>query len=119
MQREPRIHGSLLCDFLASSPKVREKFARTDFDRQKRAVRASLDVMLLAARDEKTAPEPLRGLAERHSSRALNIGAEFYDLWLDSLLAAVKKCDPKYSLEVQESWERVMMVGIAYLLSQY
>jgi hemoglobin-like flavoprotein len=105
--------------FMASSPKVREKFAHTDFDRQKSALRASLDVMLLAARDEKTAPEHLRGLAERHSSRALNIGAEFYDLWLDSLLAAVKKCDSKYSPEVRESWERVMMVGIAYLLSQY
>ena len=34
--------------FLASSPKVAEKFAGTDFPRQKRALRASFHTMLLA-----------------------------------------------------------------------
>ena len=106
--------------FLASSPKVREKFAQTDFVRQKSALRASLDAMLLAARDEKAGSAQYLGdLAERHSSRQLNIGSELYDLWLDSLLAAVKECDPKSSPEVQEAWEKVMIVGIAYLLSRY
>lgn len=106
--------------FLASSPKVREKFAHTDFTRQKRALRASLYAMLLAASDEGKGPERyLRELAESHSSRKLSIGAEFYDLWLDSLLATVKELDPEYSPEVEKAWERVMMVGIDYLLSHY
>jgi hemoglobin-like flavoprotein len=106
--------------FLASSPKVAEKFANTDFVRQKAALRASLDTMLLAARSEKAGHgQYLNALAERHSSRHLNIGAEFYDLWLDSLLAAANESDPDFSLEVQEAWERVMMVGIGYLLSRY
>ncbi len=106
--------------FLASSPKVREKFAHTDFTRQKRALRASLYAMLLAASDEDKGPERyLRDLAELHSSKRLNIGAEFYDLWLDSLLATVKEFDPQYSPEVEKTWERVMMVGIDYLLSHY
>jgi len=106
--------------FLASSPKVKEKFAQTDFVRQKAALRASLDAMLLAAKSPQTNPQQyLRDLAERHSSRQLNIGAELYDLWLDSLLAAVKEFDPKNSPEVQEAWEKVMMVGISYLLSRY
>jgi hemoglobin-like flavoprotein len=107
--------------FLASSPKVVAKFANTDFVRQKVALRASLDTMRLAARDaQKAGPgQFLNGLAERHSSRQLNIGAELYDLWLDSLLAAANESDPNFSLEVQEAWERVMMVGIGYLLSRY
>jgi hemoglobin-like flavoprotein len=106
--------------FLASSPKVREKFAATDFTRQKSALRASLYSMLLATRNGKPGLEKhLSGLAERHSSRDLNIGSEFYDLWLDSLLAAVKESDPNYSQEVREAWEKVMMVGIDYLLSRY
>ena len=37
--------------FTASSPKVREKFAETDFVRQKVALRASLHVMTLAVAD--------------------------------------------------------------------
>ena len=106
--------------FLASSPKVKEKFAKTDFVRQKAALRASLDAMLLAARDPKADPQQYLGdLAERHSSRQLNIGAEFYDLWLDSLLIAVKECDPMISPEVQDAWEKVMMLGVSYLLSRY
>jgi len=106
--------------FLASSPKVKEKFAQTDFVQQKAALRASLDAMLLAAKDPATGPEQhLRALAERHSSRQLNIGAELYDLWLDSLLATVKEFDPVNGPAVQQAWEKVMMQGVSYLLSRY
>lgn len=103
--------------FLASSPKVREKFAQTDFTRQKEALRASLQAMLLAG--EGASEGHLSRLAERHSSRDLKIGAELYDLWLDSLLAAVGECDQDFSPEVEKSWEKVMMVGISFLLSRY
>ncbi len=106
--------------FLASSPKVHDKFAHTDFVRQKRALRASLHLMLLVASDEANGPEHyLRDLAELHSSRQHNVGAEFYDLWLDSLLATVRECDSKYGPEVEQAWEKVMMIGIRYLLSHY
>ena len=106
--------------FLASSPKVREKFAQTDFARQKAALQASFTAMLAAARGETaSSSRNLNDLAERHSSRQLNIGSELYDLWLDSLLAGVKECDPQYDAQVRDAWERVMMVGIGYLLSRY
>jgi hemoglobin-like flavoprotein len=105
--------------FLASSPKVQEKFAQTDFARQKAALRASLDSMMLAVKDPAGPQQYLRELAERHSSRQLNIGAELYDLWLDSLLATVKEFDPKNSSEVQDAWEKAMMQGVSYLLSRY
>jgi hemoglobin-like flavoprotein len=106
--------------FLASSEKVREKFAITDFVRQKRALRASLHYMLLAAQDEEKGPEKyLKDLAESHSRRGYNVGSEFYVLWLDSLLATIKECDPEFSPEVEEAWEAVMMVGIRYMLSRY
>lgn len=106
--------------FLASSPKVRQRFAKTDFARQKRALRASLNLMLLVAADEEKGPARYLGdIAERHSKRDLDIGAELYDLWLDTLLETVKECDPQFSPEVERAWERVMMVGISYLLLRY
>jgi hemoglobin-like flavoprotein len=107
-------------NFLGSSPKVREKFAGTDFDRQKEMLRASFDTMLKAARDEENGPETWLGpLAERHGARQLRIGAELYDLWLDSLLKTVKACDAGWSEEVEEAWEKVMGIGISYLCSRY
>jgi len=106
--------------FLASSPKVREKFGNTDFERQKRALRGSFHLLLLAADDEKRGPNRyLRDLAAQHGHRRLDIGAELYDLWLDSLLDTVRECDTEFSEEVENAWERVMMVGIHYMLSRY
>jgi hemoglobin-like flavoprotein len=106
--------------FLASSPLVKEKFAHTDFALQKKALRRSLDTMALAAADEEKGPAfYLQPLAERHSRRDLGIGAALYDDWLDSLLAVVQERDSLYTPEVREAWERVMMVGIGYLLSKY
>ncbi len=106
--------------FLASSPVVAGKFANTDFVRQKRALRASLHRLLLAAHDGGGGPEAhLREIAERHGPGKLDIGAELYDLWLDSLLATVRECDPEFSPEVEKAWEAVMMVGIHYLCRNY
>ncbi len=105
--------------FLSSSPKVQERFANTDFVRQKRALRASLHLMLLVAESEEQAERYLKDLANRHSREQLNIGAELYDLWLDSLLASVGEYDPQFTPEVEDAWEKVMMVGIDFLLSYY
>ena len=106
--------------FLASSPKVKEKFADTDFERQKRLLHSSFYLILLASEDPDNGPERYLGhLAERHSVHDLNIGSEFYDLWLDSLLAVVKECDPEFNDEIENCWEHVMGIGIDFLLQRY
>jgi len=105
---------------MASSPKVREKFAHTNFVRQKRALNASLHLILLVAQDpDKDAARYLGEVAERHSSRQLAIGAEFYDLWLDSLLATVREFDPQFGPAVEQAWEDAMAIGIRFLCSRY
>lgn len=96
-----------------------EKFAGTDFVRQKRAVLASLHMILLTAHDQENPDRYLREVAERHSSSQLAIGAELYDLWLDSLLATVREVDPAFGPEVEQAWEDVMAIGIRYLVSRY
>lgn len=106
--------------FLSSSPKVKEKFAGTDFDRQKRLLRASFYLILMAAEDRGSDPGIyLEKMAMRHSAADLDIGSELYDLWLDSLLEVVKECDPAFDSEVEEAWDRMMGIGISYMLRQY
>lgn len=104
--------------FLSRSPKVQEKFVNTDFTKQKAALRASFSAMVAAAAEGAPA-KYLDKLANRHSSRDLDIGSEFYDLWLDSLIEAARKTDPEFGFDVAKAWEAVMMVGIDYLLSRY
>ena len=106
--------------FLASSPKIKEKFKDTDFVRQKRALKASLHLILLAAGDEGGDPgKYLSDMAEKHNAKHLDIGAELYDFWLDSLLETVKESDPQWDAQVGKAWEEVMMVGIHYLTVRY
>ncbi len=107
--------------FLSSSPKVAARFEETDFDRQKTIVRESLFKILRAAEDgpEEGPARHLDEIAHRHSAQQLDIGAELYDLWLDSLLATVAECDPDFSLAEEQAWEEVLLVGIGYLCSRY
>jgi hemoglobin-like flavoprotein len=106
--------------FLKSSPKVREKFLGTDFIRQKRMLQASLQLLLVAAQDDGKHDTPyLDEVAARHSASQMAIGAELYDLWLDSLLVTVREVDPLWSDEVAQAWEAVMTVGITYLVSRF
>ena len=106
--------------FLEMSPKVAEKFRNTDFVHQKRALRASFHIMLLAAGNGKDGAEQhLGSLARSHSRNELDIGAEFYDYWLDSLLATVREFDNAWDHDVEAAWEQVMGGGIQYLLSHY
>lgn len=106
--------------FLASSPKVREKFVNTDFERQKRLLRASFYLILMAAEDPDGDPGVyLDKIAIRHSAGDLDIGAELHDLWLDSLLEVVEECDPAYDSDVEDAWERMMGIGISYMLHRY
>jgi hemoglobin-like flavoprotein len=106
--------------FLASSPKVSEKFAHTDFVRQKRALKASLHLILMAAQDPEKGPDFYLGeVAKRHGAHDLGVGAELYDLWLDSLLETAREFDPEFSAEVEQAWEAAMAVGIRYLVARY
>jgi hemoglobin-like flavoprotein len=106
--------------FLGSSPKVRRKFAGTDFARQKRMLQASLQMLMVAAQGNPDSVAPyLDRVAARHGAADMAIGAEFYDLWLDALLATVHETDPDWTPGVAEAWEDVMTVGIRYLLGRY
>jgi len=117
---EPRFLDIFYDRFLASSPKVKEKFANTDFAKQKRLLRASFYLIVLAAEDPEKGPERyLQYLAERHSAKNLNVGSELYDLWLDSLLETVEGCDPEFSPEVEQAWEQMMEIGIDYMLRHF
>ena len=53
---DPKFLDTFYERFLASSPKVQEKFANTDFAKQKRLLRASFYLILLASED----PEKVR-----------------------------------------------------------
>ena len=108
-------------NFLGSSPKVREKFAGTDFDRQKELLRASFDTMLKAARDEEQRPGEVARASRRTARRpaAPDRGRA---------LRPLARQPPEDRQGVRRGLvgggragvgEAVMGVGISYLCSRY
>ncbi len=105
---------------MASSEEIKEKFAQTDFDRQKQVLQDSLFLMLVAAGTEGgPAHKELEKLAGRHSRDRLGIKPELYVHWMDGLMQAVSEHDPKYSPEVEAAWRAALAGGIELLKAKY
>ena len=105
--------------FLAASPRVAEKFANTDFERQKEALRLSLRMMAMASVESDAADTYLEYIAKRHDRHHLNIEPELYELWLEALIDTVRECDNEFDAEIEQAWRSVLRYGINYMISHY
>ena len=103
--------------FIASSPEVAQKFATTDFERQRRVLALSLyAVVSFSQLGHRTALEDLGRL---HSRAGRDIPPAMYDLWLSCLLVAVRECDPLCTSDSERVWRAAMEPGIEFLKSMY
>ena len=105
--------------FLAASPRVAEKFADTNFERQKEALRLSLRMMAMASVESDAADLYLEYIAKRHDRHHLNIEPDLYDLWLEALIDTVREFDNEFDAEVEQAWRSVLRYGIDYMISHY
>jgi len=103
--------------FLASSPAIREKFARTDMTAQKHLLRAGILNLVLYARG--MSDTKLRALGQSHSREGFDIRPELYDLWLEALLLAVKEHDQEATSDDLSAWREVLGKGINLIKSFY
>lgn len=118
--RDPEFLDRFYQLFMDSSPDVREKFAQTDFDRQKKVLSDSLFLMLTAAGTTSgLARVQLEKLAKRHSRNDLDVKPEWYSLWLDTLMKTVAEFDPEYSDQIDAAWRESMKDSIEVLVAGY
>lgn len=113
----PSFFDTFYQHFLASSPAIREKFVKTDMTAQKHLLRAGILNLVLYARG--MSDTKLRALGQSHSREGFDIRPELYDLWLDSLLLAVKQHDPEANGEDLAAWREVLGKGINLIKSFY
>ena len=110
-----RIFDTFYDIFLGKSPEIAAKFAHTDFARQKLMLRESLLEMLNYYGGIESVREEIGRLGKLH--RQIEVRAEHYEQWLDSLCEAVTRHDPEYRDELGEMWRDAMRPGIAKMLS--
>lgn len=104
--------------FVQSSPDIAEKFKDTDFQRQRRAMGASLYLLVLA-REQGPAMIYLEQVARQHGREDLDVRPEMYDAWRDCLLQSVKEFDPLFSDDIEQAWRAVADFAIDFMRERY
>jgi hemoglobin-like flavoprotein len=104
--------------FLEVSPAVAEKFAHTDMSAQRTMLHDSLLLMIDFNRT-RVPTQRLKQLAEIHSRRAHDVSPALYDVWLDSLIAALRRHDPEFTDDVELAWRIALAPGICFMRFAY
>ena len=105
--------------FFAKSPEVPPKFARTNMDRQKQVIMASLLWVLRLYTGDPIAKTEIEKLSETHKQSGYDIKPELYDLWLDALCESFARHDPEYTPELEQRIRRVVQPAIDLMRSRY
>lgn len=103
--------------FMHASPQIAEMFKHTDMDRQYRMLRSSIYLCMMAAKNLIQVRGRLVELGDRHNE--LGVRPLYYSFWLESLVAAVRVFDPRFSDQIEDIWRTVMAPGIRVLISRY
>jgi len=113
----PSFFDDFYVTFLASSPAIREKFARTDMTAQKQLLRAGILNLVLFARG--MPDTKLRALGQSHSRTQLDIHPELYDLWIAALLKTIGQHDDELQQADLQAWRVVLNKGIDVIKAAY
>ena len=102
--------------FLASNPVFAEMFANTDFSAQKDLLRRGISMMILFAEGNVVGKLALDRLGKTHGIHGMNIPADLYNFWMDSLVSAVAKIDPEFGPALEEAWREVLNKGVRHIV---
>ena len=105
--------------FFAKSDEIKKKFANTNMEGQKEALRFGLGFMILYSRDHHTAVRKMQQIAEIHDQKHHDIRPDLYPFWTEALLETVSKHDKDFNDKLKKQWQEVLDNGIKLFLSKY
>lgn len=106
-------------EFLASDPRVKLLFARTDMGKQKELLRQGLVMLIMYGKGSGLAQSAVKQLAVKHDREHLNIKPELYRVWVRSLLSCVQKYDQKFDDSLDKLWNEILDHGIRAMKDAY
>jgi hemoglobin-like flavoprotein len=105
--------------FLASDPRIKPLFAKTDMKKQKDLLRQGLITLIMYANGSGLAKSSVEQLAVKHDRQHVNIDPALYPLWVKSLMDCIKRYNPKYDPELHKLWTAVLDRGISVMKKAY
>lgn len=116
---KPEFYATFYANFFKACPDARARFAKTDFERQHKLLHHAIGLLLIYPKHQGDELNLLSRIARRHGRKDLNIPAEMYPPFVDSLIVTVKQCDPTFTPELEAAWRRILAVGVDYMKSKY
>lgn len=101
---------------VSADPRIKELFVATDMNRQIEILTQSMTYMMSFSATLESNDE-IEKIAELHNKDNLDIHPEYYDIWFDCMLQAVKEFDSKYDEHIETSWRVMMAPGLEYMKS--
>ncbi len=105
--------------FLGASPEIAPFFVETSFEKQRKLLRATVQIMVTRHVSDLPAREVLERIGESHSRQQLNIPPRLYEVWLDSVCLTVEAMDPEWSEEVGHQWRERLRPGMQLIMAAY
>lgn len=103
----------------SSNRAIFEMFKQTNMESQKKALRDSIQYMLMLNAGSKIANRKFDQLAITHDRDHRNVNPILYKHWIDSLLKALAAYDPQFNLTLDMKWREAVSAGIHRIKSKY
>lgn len=106
--------------FLASHPDIAPMFDKTDFGTQRMALRHGISAAIMHASGSALSKRTIEQMARVHGRKGhAPVAPHLYPHWIDSLVKAVKECDPHATPELLERWRQAMGIVTRSFAAQY
>ena len=106
-------------NFLAACPEAAPRFAHTNFEQQTKLLRHAIGLLLIFPGQPQKEPTLLARVAERHSTRDLDVDPALYRPFIDALVDTVKQFDRECTPAVEAAWRATVAPGVAYMKSKH
>lgn len=105
--------------FLHSEPSIAPMFKKTDMAKQKQLLRQGVSMLLMLDDNSASARMAVDKIAETHGPKGqINVPTKLYPYWIDSLVATVKECDPKFTTTLEREWRAALQRGVDYIIAK-
>lgn len=106
--------------FMDSHPDVRKAFANTDMGRQRHALRRGISNAILYGGGHTLVQRVIEETTDLHSRRGrAPIPPFLYDYWMESLIQAIRECDPRVTPQLEQRWRDALAPAIRLFIERY
>jgi hemoglobin-like flavoprotein len=106
--------------FMASNTEVAAMFARTDFQKQRLALRRGISVAIFHAAGSGVVKRSMEQMAAVHSQGGrCPVAPHLYPYWIDSLITVIAETDEQADEALLARWREAMDVAIGTFVQGY